>query len=329
MLFDDIIGNETIKIQLKIASKAARINNTSVPHILFSGAAGCGKTTMAKALAKDLGVDMIKMPPDAIKSAKDIYDLTEHLSVEGYSKYGDVISKIRPTVLFLDEIHKMTLGGQESLGIAMEEWYVAVKNEWTKEINEFWIPRFTVVGATTLEGKLSKPLRDRFKFTFPFTTYNLSDSTKIVKIHSKIKEVSITEGAANLIAIRGRGVPRILVGYLERCADMATVTGKDTISEDEVKPVFELMGVDDTGLNLDDIKLLKTLYKNGSPVGLDTLSVILNQSNKDIQNSREPYLIQRGLIMRSSRGRVITQEGVEYLRERKHINSKRRFASHG
>jgi len=286
------------------------------------GPRGTGKTTLLLQYIKE----NIPNPDEAIYASidhiyftqKNLLDFVNDLYEENGVKY-----------FFLDEIHKMTLGGQESLGIAMEEWYVAVKNEWTKEINEFWIPRFTVVGATTLEGKLSKPLRDRFKFTFPFTTYNLSDSTKIVKIHSKIKEVSITEGAANLIAIRGRGVPRILVGYLERCADMATVTGKDTISEDEVKPVFELMGVDDTGLNLDDIKLLKTLYKNGSPVGLDTLSVILNQSNKDIQNSREPYLIQRGLIMRSSRGRVITQEGVEYLRERKHINSKRRFASHG
>lgn len=327
MKFDDIIGNEDIKLQLQIAGMAAKKKNTSIPHVLFAGAAGCGKTTMAKALAKSQNSEFLKIPPESMKSAKDALDLVDQLCVEGYTKEGDVVGQIRPTILFFDEVHQMPLKGQEVLGIAMEEWYMSSKNQYTGELQEYWLPRFTLVGATTLSGKLSKPFRDRFKLIFQFNTYDLKESVNIIKVHANLKGIQITDEGAKAIAHRARGVPRTMVGYLERAADIVTVMGDDLVTNDSVDSIFKVMGIDNTGLLTNDIQLLMSLYEAGVPVGLDTLSIILNESQETIKNSMEPYLIQRGYIMRTGRGRVITQRGIEYLKENNHIKSKRKFAS--
>lgn len=328
MRFTDIVGNDAIKVQLSIASKAARINNTSVPHTLFAGSAGCGKTSMSKALAEDLGSNMVKIPPESIKTSQDIVDLSEKLSVEGYTRSGRIVGLTKPTIVFLDEIHKIPVSGQEALGIAMEEWYVAMKNKFTKEIVEFWLPRFTVVGATTESGKLSKPFRDRFKLLFHFSTYSFDESCAIVRKHAELKNVLISESAVINIANRGRGVPRILVGLLERVIDANLVMKMpEPISGEAAEIVFKLMGVDSTGLLDSDIKILKCLYESGVPVGIETLAVITNESEGTVQHRHEPYLIQRGLLIRTGRGRMITQKGIEYLRDNGHIEGKRRFSN--
>lgn len=327
MRFEDIIGNEDIKLQLTIASRAAQLRNTSVPHTMFAGAAGCGKTTMSKALAESQGTDFLKVPPESMKSSKDVVDLAESLCVDGYSRFGEVVGPVKPTIIFFDEIHKMPLGGQEALGIAMEEWYVASKNPYTGEVSEMWLPRFTIIGATTLAGKLSKPFRDRFKLTFQFNTYDMDESIAIVKKHAELKQLVITDEGAISIAGRARGVPRIMVSYLERAADAAAVMHSENIDHYVVNSIFKIMGIDETGLMKNDIKLMTSLYESGVPVGLDTMSIILNESAATIQNSREPYLIQRGLIMRTGRGRVVTQKGIEYLKDNGHIETRRRFAN--
>jgi len=325
--FDDIIGNAGIKLQLQIAGQAARMNNKEIPHIMFAGAAGCGKTTMAKALADSQSSDFLKVPPESMKSAKDVQDLADSLCVDGYSTDGSKVGLIRPTIVFFDEVHQMPLKGQEALGIAMEEWYVASRNQFTGEIAEYWLPRFTVVGATTLAGKLSKPFRDRFKLNFQFDTYDLTDSIKIVKKHAELKGLSITDDGAVEIARRARGVPRTLVGYLERVSDAMTVMGIPTITREAADSTFKIMGIDGAGLLYHDVRLLKALYEAGQPVGIDTLSIILNESNATLQNSREPYLIQMGLIIRTGQGRMITQKGIEYLKENDYVTVKRRFAN--
>ena len=325
MHFRDIIGNDNIKLQLQIASQAARINNTSIPHVLFAGAAGCGKTSMAKALSKDVRTNLIKVPPESLKTSQDLLDISENMNYSGYNKYGNVVGQRKPSILFLDEIHKMPLSGQESLGIAMEEWYTATKNKWTREVDNIWLPRFTVVGATTLEGKLSKPFRDRFKLIFYFETYDFDLSVQIVKKHAELNKIQITDGAAIEIAKRSRGVPRVMVSYLTNCADAATVAEMELVDEVATTSMFNIMGIDDKGLTRSDIKVLKSLYKSGMPVGLDTLSVMTDISGQTIQNAIEPYLIQTGLILRSSRGRLITKKGLEYLVLNKHIEPKRKF----
>ena len=322
MPFDDIIGNESIKLQLRIASKASIMKNASTPHVLFAGAAGCGKTTTAKALVKSIGSDLIKAPAEALKKTEDIIQIIEQLNVDGYDKNGEVVGDIKPSVVFIDEIHKMPLAGQEILGIAAEEWYISHKDKFTGEVLNYWVPKFTLIGATTLEGSLSKPFRDRFKLIFYFSPYELEESVKIVLMHSRLKNVSITDGGALEIAKRGRGVPRTLVGLLDNCINSNIVLGRDTIDADSAVATFEIMGIDSSGLNKEDISVLKSLYKAGSPVGIDTLSVITNISPQTIMNAKEPHLLQKGLIMRTGRGRTLTKKGRDYLIENKHIEGK-------
>lgn len=326
LTFDDIIGNERIKIQLQIASGAAKIRNTSVPHVLFTGAAGCGKTTMSKALAQNQEAYMLKIPPESIRTSQDVLDIGERLSVEGYNQEGEQVGPIKPTILFLDEVHKMPIGGQEALGIAMEEWYVATKNKYTGESFELWLPKFTVVGATTLLGKLSKPFRDRFKMLFQFSTYNLEDSINIVKKHAEIKHIKIDDDAAKEIARRARGVPRVMVSFLERAHDTVMVMGDERITKEATDSVFNFMEIDETGLERNDIKLLMYLYQYGIPVGLDTLVVLINESAATIQFTREPYLIRQGLILKTGKGRLITKKGIDYLKEHNYVKNTRAFA---
>lgn len=322
MHFDDIIGNDSIKLQLKIASKAALMKNTATPHILCAGAAGCGKTTTAKALADSLKTNLIKIPPESLKKPKDIAQIVERMDYSGYDRDGQIVGTINPTVLFIDEIHKLPLSGQEILGIAAEEWYISYKEQFSGEILNYWVPRFTLIGATTLEGSLSKPFRDRFKLTFYFNTYSFEESLEIVTLHSGLKKVNITDEGAKEIAKRGRGVPRILVGLLDSCINSNVVLGKDIIDADSAVATFEIMGIDANGLTKEDIAVLKALYEAGSPVGIDTLSIITNISTQTIMNAKEPYLLQQNLILRTGRGRVLTKKGRDYLIENNHVESK-------
>lgn len=322
MHFDDIIGNDSIKLQLKIASKAALMKNSSTPHVLCAGAAGCGKTTTAKALADSLNTNLIKVPPESLKKPKDIAQIVEQLDFSGYNKDGEIAGTISPSVVFIDEIHKVPLSGQEVLGIAAEEWYISYKEPFSGEILNYWVPRFTLIGATTLEGSLSKPFRDRFKFTFYFNSYSFDESVKIVQMHAGLKGVKITERAAKEIAKRGRGVPRVLVGLLDACINSITVLEKDTIDTASSVALFEIMGIDATGLNKEDVAVLKALYEAGAPMGIDTLSIITNISTQTISNAKEPHLLREGLIIRTGKGRVLTKKGREYLAENEHIELK-------
>lgn len=322
MRFGDIIGNESIKLQLRIASKASSLKNVSTPHVLFAGAAGCGKTSMSKALAESLGANMIKVPPESIKKPEDVIQIVEQLSIQGYNEDGKIVGPTKPSVVFIDEIHKMPLSGQEIFGIIAEEWYMSMKDKYTGEILDYWVPRFTLIGATTLEGSLSKPFRDRFKLTFYFNSYDFDDSVDIVLLHAQAKKVNITTEGASEIAKRGRGVPRILVGLLDNCINSNIVLQRETIDADSAVATFEIMEIDDTGLNKEDVCVLKALHKSGSPVGIDTLSVITDISPQTIKDAKEPYLMQRGLILRTGKGRVLTKKGRDYLTENGHIELK-------
>lgn len=327
MDFKDIIGNDNVKIQLTIASEAAKINNDAMPHTLFTGAAGCGKTTMAKALSTYQKVNMIKIAPENIKTSKDVYSIAEKLATEGYTKAGLKIGRIKPTIVFVDEIHRMPVSGQETLGIAMEELYVATRNQYTGENWDIWLPKFTVIGATTLSGKLSKPFRDRFKLLFQFETYSQTESVEIVLKHAALEKIPITQEAAVSIARRGRGIPRTLVNFLQRVWDSALVLKKPLITTTECEAAFKIMGIDTKGLTTNDIKCLKIMYELGIPLGLDTLSIILNESPETISNHIEPYLIQQGLLLRTARGRMVSKQGVNYLREFGYIEQGRKFSS--
>jgi Holliday junction DNA helicase RuvB len=214
----------------------------------------------------------------------------------------------------------------------MEEWKIALDVSQTKAkpYDKFgmqakersrWCPLFTLMGATTNDGLLSKPFKDRFKLRFLFNTYSLEESIEIVKVHAKRLGVNIDDGGAVEIAQRGRGVPRILVSLLERCKDFAISIDTRDITADNAKVTFSLMKVDSTGLNEVDIKILMALYEaKNQPLGIDNLAIVVNESKQAISETIEPYLIQRGLITRTSRGRTLTDVGKEYLILKGHVD---------
>ncbi len=336
-----LIGNKDINGQLSIAIKSARAENRSMPHMLLSGAAGCGKTSTARQMAADTGCKFINLACDSIKTRPDVLSIVRRLSNKGYDLYGRKESAVYPTVVFIDEIHGLSISGQEHLGILMEEWYVLVKPyELTKEdsvdptigstdVIPFRSPQFTLIGATTNDGKLSKPFRDRFKLRFIFTPYSFEESIEIVLVHAEKLKIKIEPDAAVEIAKRGRGVPRVIVSLLERCRDMIVALANDpSVSEtydgitgEMAIVTFNELNIDTTGLSKTDLTLLKTLHSMKDPIGVDNLAVQLNESQKVLTETIEPYLIQRGLILRSSKGRKITEMGRKYLTDNGHIEA--------
>jgi Holliday junction DNA helicase RuvB len=277
--------------------------------MLFSGAAGCGKTSMARHVAELCESDFIAVFPDSIKEKNEILDLLESLNHDGYDNKGNRIDAVKPSIIFIDEIHRLNMTAQELLGIAMEEYKIpsGTPNKF------FWLPYFTIIGATTDDGKLSKPFRDRLKMKFTFEPYSFDDAVKIVLTHANRLEIDITRLAAKNIAKRGRGVPRVLVRYLEQVRDYALSIDAMYIKSGTVETVFHNLGIDENGLTPTDRKILRSLYDAKDAVGLDNLSIVVNEASKTLSQSIEPYLIQKGLIIRSGKGRRITHKGIEYL----------------
>ncbi len=313
-----IVGNKNMKKQIDVAISSAKHRNTAPPHMLFSGHAGCGKTSMAQEISNVLKGDFISVIPEDIKNQKTVLDLLESLNYDGYDEKGNRVAKIKPTVIFLDECHRLPMYGQEKLGIAMENFTME-----TGQANKlFWLPYFTIIGATTLTGELSKPFLDRFKLNFFFTPYNEHDSCKIIKYHAEQLRTNLTNKAIRDIAIRGRGVPRIMIRYLERCRDMMYAINSHTVTSGLTNLTFENMEIDKMGFNKIELKILKSLYNSDKAIGLETLSLITGESPKTIKNEIETYLIRNEYMIRSGAGRSITPKGRTYLEEQGYVGKK-------
>lgn len=311
----ELIGHKNTKSQMTIAQKSAEERNTSLPHIMFAGVAGCGKTSMARYIARNCSVDFLTMPAREFKDHRSVLSILEKLNHDGYDEKGNRTGKIKPTILFVDEIHRMPTEGEEQLGIAMEDFKLTAE-----EGGYYWIPHFTIIGATTNDGGLSKPFRERFELRFIFDTYNEEEIVEIIKLHAdslkEETEMHITPLAMKEIAKRGRGIPRIAVGYLKRARDLAvTKRGLNLITSAIVEETFDELGVDTLGLNQVELKVLKALYDANIPIGLENLSIISNASPKALSEAAEPFLIRLGFIIRSGRGRIITRKGKKYLED--------------
>jgi Holliday junction DNA helicase RuvB len=212
-------------------------------------------------------------------------------------------------MVFVDEIHRMPKRGQEVMGIAMEKFMLE-----TGTTNRFfWIPYFTLIGATTDDGELTKPFREKFKLRFLFDTYNDEEIRDIILLHAQKQNLLISHKAARTIAQRSRGIPRTAVSFLERSRDYAQFIKAKVITSQAVLENFKTMGIDSMGLTGAEIKILKTLYTSQIPIGLDNLSIVTNEPKKNILQTIEPFLIRKGLMTRGGKGRVITDEGRKHL----------------
>ena len=302
--WDDYIGQESIKNNLKILLKAARDRKEPPEHLLFYGPAGLGKTTLAHLIAKELNTQMKITSGPAIERVGDLASILTNLSP------GDI--------LFIDEAHRLNKMIEEILYPAMESGALDIiigKGPSARTI-QLDLPPFTLVAATTRISLLSSPLRSRFSGgTFRLEFYNEKDVQRIVVRSSKILNMSIDEDAAMEIAKRSRFTPRIANHLLKRCRDYAQVNNRKTIDLDMAKQALELMEIDEAGLNSHDRKILEILIEkfNGGPVGLQTIAAAISEENATIEEVSEPYLLQLGFIERTPRGRVATPRAYAHL----------------
>lgn len=285
---DEFIGQKDIIRQLKIIIKSSQLRNDICGHIAISGFAGGGKTTLAQAIANELETTIEFANGASTRTIKDLLPFL--MRIEKY------------TVLFIDEVHRLTKITEEYLYTVMEDNYCTIGTE--EKVVRMKIPSFTMIGATTEFGLLSKPFRDRFKHHLTLSLYKEDELLELCFINADKLEITVSKDAAVDIVKRSRGVPRVLNKNLEWCRDCALVK-KQQIDKDLVKFAMNLAKIDENGLTEDDSKYILYLKNVGQPVGLNTISSGTNISESTIKDVIEPFLISRGLIMKTPKGRIL------------------------
>lgn len=308
-LLSQYIGQRKVKQELQIYIEAARNREEPLDHVLLYGPPGLGKTTMAMVIANEMTVNIRTTSGPAIERPGDLVAILNELEA------GDV--------LFIDEIHRLPRVVEEMLYSAMEDFYVdiMVGQGPTAHPVHFPLPPFTLIGATTRAGMLSAPLRDRFGIISHMEYYDEQDLQEIVLRSSDIFQTEIIEEGALEIARRSRGTPRIANRLLKRVRDFAQVQGDGKIDRPIADQALTLLQVDQAGLDYVDQKLLRTMIElyGGGPVGLSTLSVNIGEERETVEDMYEPYLIQKGFLKRTPRGRIATAYAYEHFGYDYHI----------
>lgn len=291
------IGQEKVKSNLSIFIEAAKMRQETLDHVLLYGPPGLGKTTLATIIANEMGVNIRTTSGPAIERPGDL---------------AAILTALEPgDVLFIDEIHRLQRSIEEVLYPAMEDFCLDIvigKGAGARSVR-LDLPPFTLVGATTRAGSLSAPLRDRFGVLSRLEYYTENQLAEIVTRTAELLEVEIDGQAANEIARRSRGTPRIANRLLRRVRDFAQVRGNGTITTQMADTALELLQVDRLGLDHIDHKLLRGIIEKfrGGPVGLETIAATIGEESHTIEDVYEPYLLQIGFLQRTPRGRIVTE----------------------
>lgn len=299
----DYVGQPQVCEQMEIFISAARNRNESLDHTLIFGPPGLGKTTLANIIAHEMGSEIKTTSGPVLEKAGDIAAMLTNLEP------GDV--------LFIDEIHRLSANVEEILYPAMEDYQldIMIGDGPSARSIKIELPPFTLVGATTRAGLLTSPLRDRFGIVQRLEFYSESDLTKIVMRTAHLSGSRIDEAGAHEIARRARGTPRIANRLLRRARDYSEVKGDGYISKEMADKALNMLNVDQHGFDHMDRRLLLALLEKfgGGPVGVDSLAAAISEERDTIEDVLEPYLIQQGFLMRTPRGRVLTDHAYRYF----------------
>jgi Holliday junction DNA helicase RuvB len=301
--WDEYIGQEKIKKNLKVFIEASKKRDEALDHILFFGPPGLGKTTLANIISTQMGANIRTTAAPMIEKAGDLAALLTNI------EEGDI--------LFIDEIHRMSPAIEEILYPAMEDFRldIIIGSGPAAQTVKIDLPRFTLIGATTRAGMLSNPLRERFGMHFRMQFYSPEELSRIVEQASLKLEKPAQKDASLEIARRSRGTPRIALRLLKRVRDFSEVANEETVTLKRAEYALDELGVNHLGFDEQDIQLLELLVSaKNKPMGLSTIGAALSEDEGTIEDVLEPYLIANGYIERTARGRIATQKSYEHFK---------------
>jgi Holliday junction DNA helicase RuvB len=301
--FSEFIGQKKVIDNIDLMVKSALMRKSAMDHVLLSGPPGLGKTSLAMLISKALGSELHLVSGPAIEKKGDI---------------AAVLTNLKPRdVLFIDEIHRMHITVEEILYSAMEDFRldILIGQGASARTMQIDLAPFTLIGATTRSGLLSNPLRDRFMAHLNFDFYEPELLAKILLNNAKKMGIDLSADAKDQIARRSRGTPRIANRILRRVRDFALVNNSKLIESREVQAALSLLDIDDLGLDTMDRKILNVMknYYQGGPVGIEALSATLGEDKQTIEEVYEPYLLKEGLILRTPRGRTLSEKASKHL----------------
>ncbi|MFP4176302.1 MAG: Holliday junction branch migration DNA helicase RuvB [Planctomycetota bacterium] len=300
--FAGFVGQGDVVENLKTWIGGARQRDETLDHVLLSGPPGLGKTTLAYILANEMDSSIRSTSGPALAKPRDLVGILTNLQ--------------RGDMLFIDEVHRMDARVEEYLYTAMEDYEISIIIDPGPHSRSVTLPlkRFTLIGATTREGLLSAPLRSRFQIAERLDYYPAEELKRIILASASRLELQVEEDAAMQMAACARGTPRVANRYLRRIRDVAHARGQDVITREVAEEGLDMLGVDENGLCEMDRRILRAVAQNGGrPIGLKTLSVVVGEQEDTIEEVYEPYLIRRGFLEKTPRGRLLTPRGLDYL----------------